>query len=150
METLGKQKGPTAGSVTNRIQEVEERISGAEDTIEEIKSLVKENNNPKNTLHQTSWKSGTPWKKLKPKNNRDRRKRTTPTQRHRNYTQQKNNRKKPFPTQRRINLWRYKKLREHQIDWTKKNFPKHIMIKMQNIENEERILRAAKDNAQVQ
>ena len=60
MENLGKQMGTTAGSVTNRIQEVEERISGAEDTIEEIKSLVKENNNPTNTLHQTSWKSGTP------------------------------------------------------------------------------------------
>ena len=44
MENLGKQMGTTAGSVTNRIQEIEERISGAEDTIEEIKSLVKENN----------------------------------------------------------------------------------------------------------
>ena len=43
MENLGKQMETTAGSVTNRIQEVEERITGAEDTIEEIKSLVKEN-----------------------------------------------------------------------------------------------------------
>ena len=44
MENLGKQLGTVAGSVTNRIQEIEERISGADDTIEEIKSLVKENN----------------------------------------------------------------------------------------------------------
>ena len=47
-ETLGKQTGTTAGSVTNRIQEIEERISGAEDTIEEIKSFVKENKSNKN------------------------------------------------------------------------------------------------------
>ena len=52
MENLGKQMGTTAGSVTNRIQEVEERISGAEDTIEEIKSLVKENNKSNKYLTQ--------------------------------------------------------------------------------------------------
>ena len=32
----------------------------------------------------------------------------------------------------------------------KRKSPQHIMIKMQNIQNEERILRAAKDNGQVQ
>ena len=48
MENLGKQMGTTAGSVTNRIQEIEERIQGAEDTIEEIKSFVKENKSNKN------------------------------------------------------------------------------------------------------
>lgn len=36
METLGKWAGTTDASITNRIQEKEERISGIEDTIEEI------------------------------------------------------------------------------------------------------------------
>ena len=42
MENLGKQTGTTKTSITNRIQEIEERISGTEDTIEEIDTLVKE------------------------------------------------------------------------------------------------------------
>ena len=41
MENLGKWAGTTEISITNRIQEKEERISGAEDTTEEIDSLVK-------------------------------------------------------------------------------------------------------------
>jgi uncharacterized coiled-coil protein SlyX len=36
MEILGKWRGTIDISITNRIQEIEERISGAEDTIEEI------------------------------------------------------------------------------------------------------------------
>ena len=43
MEKVGKQSGTTDVSITNRIQEMEERISGVEDTIEEIDSLAKEN-----------------------------------------------------------------------------------------------------------
>ena len=43
VENLDKQTGTTKTSITNRIQDIEERISGAEDTIEEIDSLVKEN-----------------------------------------------------------------------------------------------------------
>ena len=36
MENLGKRSGVTDGSITHRIQEIEERILGAEDTIENI------------------------------------------------------------------------------------------------------------------
>ena len=43
MENLGKWAGTTEISITNRIQEKEERISGAEDTTEEIDLLVKGN-----------------------------------------------------------------------------------------------------------
>ena len=39
-------------SINNRIQEIEERISGAEDTIENIDSKVKENANCKKTVTQ--------------------------------------------------------------------------------------------------
>ena len=35
MENLGKRSGVTDANITNRIQEIEERISGIEDTIEE-------------------------------------------------------------------------------------------------------------------
>jgi chaperonin cofactor prefoldin len=36
MENLGKKSGITDVSITNRIQEIEERISGIEDTMKEI------------------------------------------------------------------------------------------------------------------
>ena len=43
MENLGKWTETTESSITNRIQEIEERISDSEDTIEKINALVKEN-----------------------------------------------------------------------------------------------------------
>ena len=42
IENLGKRSGVIDASITNRIQEIEERISGAEDTIENIDTTVKE------------------------------------------------------------------------------------------------------------
>ena len=42
MENLGKWMGTIEASITNRIQEIKERISGVEDTVEEI-PLAKEN-----------------------------------------------------------------------------------------------------------
>ena len=43
MESLGKKTGTTDASITNRIQEIKERIRGVEDTIEYIDTIVKEN-----------------------------------------------------------------------------------------------------------
>ena len=43
LENLGKRSGVIDASITNRIQEIEDRISGAEDTIENIDPTVKEN-----------------------------------------------------------------------------------------------------------
>jgi predicted nucleic acid-binding Zn-ribbon protein len=43
IENLGKRSGIIDASITNRIQEIEERISGAEDTKENIDTTVKEN-----------------------------------------------------------------------------------------------------------
>ena len=43
MENLGKRTETTESSLTNRIQEIEERISDYEDTIEKINALTKEN-----------------------------------------------------------------------------------------------------------
>jgi predicted nucleic acid-binding Zn-ribbon protein len=43
IENLGKRPGVIDASIPNRIQEIEERISGAENTIENIDTTVKEN-----------------------------------------------------------------------------------------------------------
>jgi uncharacterized coiled-coil protein SlyX len=51
-ENLGKRSGSTDASITNRIQEIEEKISGIEDTIEDIDTVVKENTKNKMLLTQ--------------------------------------------------------------------------------------------------
>jgi hypothetical protein len=52
MEILGKRTGVTDVSVSNRIQEIGERLSGREDTIEDIDTTVKENIKSKKLLNQ--------------------------------------------------------------------------------------------------
>jgi cell division protein FtsL len=52
MKNLGKQLGITDVSITNTIQEIEERISGVEDTVEEIDKTVKENSKCEKFLTQ--------------------------------------------------------------------------------------------------
>ena len=53
MDNVGKRSGATdATSITNRIQDIEERISGIEDTIEVIDVPVKENTKCKKLLTQ--------------------------------------------------------------------------------------------------
>jgi F0F1-type ATP synthase membrane subunit b/b' len=43
IENLGKRSGVINSNITNRIQEIEERITGAEDTLEHTETTVKEN-----------------------------------------------------------------------------------------------------------
>jgi hypothetical protein len=43
MENLGKRSEVTDSIITNRIKEIEERISGIEDIIEDMDTTVKEN-----------------------------------------------------------------------------------------------------------
>jgi hypothetical protein len=50
IENLGKKSGDKDANITNRIQEIEERISGAEDTIENIHTTIKENTKCKKIL----------------------------------------------------------------------------------------------------
>ena len=52
MENLGKQTETSETSITNRIQEIEERISDSEDTIEKLNALNKENSKSNNLLSQ--------------------------------------------------------------------------------------------------
>ena len=51
IENLGKKSGAMDVRITNRIQETEERISGAEDTIENIDTIIKENEKDLNPKH---------------------------------------------------------------------------------------------------
>ncbi|KAL6093181.1 hypothetical protein STEG23_008035 [Scotinomys teguina] len=52
IENLTKGTGTTDTSITNRMQEMEQRISDAEDTIEKIDSSVKENTKAKKVVTQ--------------------------------------------------------------------------------------------------
>jgi chromosome segregation ATPase len=52
IENLRKKSEAIDASITNRIQEIEERISGAKDTIEKFDTTIKENAKCKNTLTQ--------------------------------------------------------------------------------------------------
>ena len=56
IEILGKKSGTIDVSISKRIQEMEERISGAEDSIENIGTTIKENGKCKKILTQTSRK----------------------------------------------------------------------------------------------
>jgi hypothetical protein len=49
MENLRKRTGTPNINITNKIQEMEERISGIENTIEEMNTSVKENVKSKNS-----------------------------------------------------------------------------------------------------
>ena len=52
IENLGKKSGGIDTRITNTIQEIEERISGAEDEIDNIDTTVKENAKCKKILIQ--------------------------------------------------------------------------------------------------
>ena len=53
MENLGKRSGVIDITITNNIQEIEERIPGVEDIVEEIDTIVKENSKCKKLLTLT-------------------------------------------------------------------------------------------------
>jgi hypothetical protein len=52
IEHLGKKSGTIDANISNRIQEMEEKISGAEDSIEDIGTIIKENTKCKKILTQ--------------------------------------------------------------------------------------------------
>jgi uncharacterized coiled-coil protein SlyX len=54
-----KNSGTSLASLTKRIQEMEERVSGIGDTIEEMDTLVKESVKSKISRHKTFRKSET-------------------------------------------------------------------------------------------
>ena len=58
MENLGQKGETTETSIIIRIQEIEERISDSEDSIEKINALIKENSKAKYSLHKHSGNMG--------------------------------------------------------------------------------------------
>ena len=54
IEILGKKSGTIDASISNRIQMMEERISGAEDSIENMDTTIKKNANCKKILTQNT------------------------------------------------------------------------------------------------
>jgi methyl-accepting chemotaxis protein len=52
IKNLGKRSGVRDASITNKIQEIKERLSGIEDTIENIDTTIKENAKIKKLLTQ--------------------------------------------------------------------------------------------------
>ena len=54
IETLGKKSGTIDESISNRIQEMEERISGGEDSIQNMGTTIKENAKCKKILTQNT------------------------------------------------------------------------------------------------
>jgi 2,3-bisphosphoglycerate-independent phosphoglycerate mutase len=73
IENQGKRSGYTDARITNRIQEIEEIMSGIKDAIDDIETLVKENMKHKNILTKKHPGNSEHNKKTNPKNNRTRR-----------------------------------------------------------------------------
>jgi hypothetical protein len=69
IETLGKKSGTIDASISNSIQEKEERISGAEDSIENMDTTIKENEKDPNSKHRGNQGHN---EKTKPTDNRSR------------------------------------------------------------------------------
>ena len=66
IENLGKKSGAIDASIRNRIQEIEEKISGAEDSIENIDTTVRENAKCKKFLTQNIQEIQDTWPKKVP------------------------------------------------------------------------------------
>ena len=148
IENLGKRIETTETSITNRIEEIEERISDAEDTIEKIKALIKENSKSNMLLSQNIQEI---WDTIKRPNLRtigvkegEEVKLNGPENIFNKIIEQNfPNLKKDIPM----------KIQEayrtpNRLD-QKRTSPRHIIIKTQSIQNKERILRAAKEKGQV-
>ncbi|CAH7484839.1 AABR07011733.1 [Phodopus roborovskii] len=148
IEKLGKKSETTDTSITNRIQEMEERISGAEDKLEEIDSSTKENHKSNKSLTQNIQEM---WDTMKRPNLRiigieeGEEAQLKGAENIFNKIIEENfpNLKKDMPM----------KVQEayrtpNRLDQRKKT-PRHIIIKTPSIQNKERILRAAKEKGQV-
>ena len=148
MENLGKRAETTESSITNRIQEIEERISDSEDTIEKINALVKENGKSNKFSSQNIQEI---WDTIKKPNLRiigieegEELQIKGPENIfnkiiEENFPNLKND--IPMKVQEAYRT-------PNRLD-QKKTSPRHIIIKTQNIQIKERILRAAKEKGQV-
>ena len=84
-DNLRKRSRITEVSITNRKQEIEERISGVEDTVEDIGTTVKENSKHKKTPNPKHPENSGHNEKTKSKVNRNREKQRFPAQKNRRW-----------------------------------------------------------------
>ncbi|KAL6045228.1 hypothetical protein STEG23_009520 [Scotinomys teguina] len=148
IEKLSKRSGNTDTSITNRIQELEDRISNVEDTIEEIDSTVKENTKSKKVITQNVQEI---WDTMKRPNLRiieieegeEYQLKGTENIFNKIIEENFSNLNKEIPI----------KIQEayrtpNRLDPQNKS-SRHIIIKTLNIQNKERILRAATEKGQL-
>ena len=148
MENLGKRTETTESSITNRIQEMEERISESEDTIEKINALIKENSKSNKSSSQNIQEI---WDTIKKPNLRiigieeGEELQIKGPENIFNKIIEEN-----FPILKNDIPMKVQEAYRtpNRLD-QKKTSPCHIIIKTQNIQIKERILRAAKGKGQV-
>ncbi|KAL6084523.1 hypothetical protein STEG23_028881 [Scotinomys teguina] len=148
IEKLSKRSGNTDASITNRIEEMEDRISNVEDTIEKIDSTVKENTKTKKAIKQNVQEI---WDTMKRPNIRIIRieegeeYQLKGTENIFNKIIEEN-----FPNLKKEPPIRIQEAYRapNRLDPQKKS-SRHIIIKTLNIQNKERILRAAKEKGQL-
>ncbi|ERE67250.1 LINE-1 type transposase domain-containing protein 1 [Cricetulus griseus] len=148
MERLDKQSGTKDVSITNRIQEMEERISAIEDSLEDIHSSAKENLKSNKSLTQNIQEI---WDIMKRPNLRiigiEEGEETVfkGTENIFNKIIEENfpNLQKDMPMKVQ-EAYRTPNRLEH-----KRKSPRNIIIKTPNLQNKEKILRAAKEKVKV-
>ncbi|ERE69936.1 LINE-1 type transposase domain-containing protein 1 [Cricetulus griseus] len=148
MERLDKRSGTKDVSITNRIQEMEERISAIEDSLEDIHSSTKENLKSNKSLTQNIQEI---WDTVKRPNLRiigiEEGEETLlkGTENIFNKIIEEN-----FPNLQKDMPMKVQEAYRtpNRLD-NKKKSPQHIIIKTPNLQNKEKILRAAKEKGQV-
>ena len=148
MKNLEKQAGSVEASYSNRIQEMEERISGVEDSIDDIDTSVKENIKSKKVLTQNVQEL---WDTMKRPNLRiigieegeDLQLKGPENIFNKIIEENFPNLKKELPI-KVLEAYRT----PNKLDQKRKS-PRHIIIKTLSIQNKERILRASREKQQV-
>jgi hypothetical protein len=148
IENLGKRLGVIDTSIINRIQEIKERISGAEDTIENIDTTVKENAKSKNLLTQNIQKIQDTMRRQNPRiigieKSDDSQIKGPVNIFNKNIDENFPNLKKEMP----MNIQGAYKT-PNSLD-QKRNSSHYIIIKIPNVLNKERILKAVREKGQV-
>ena len=144
IENLRKKSGNLDASITNRIQEIKERISGAEDTIENINTTIKEYVKCKTqNIQEIQDTMRRPNLRILGIEESKNSQLEGPVNIFNNIIENFPNLKKEVP----MNIQEAYRLpnRLHQ----KRNSSHHIIIKTTNALNKERILKAVKEKGQV-
>ncbi|KAL6030409.1 hypothetical protein STEG23_017097 [Scotinomys teguina] len=147
IEKLRKRSGNTDARITNRIQEMEDRISNVEDAIEEIDSSVKENTKSKKVIKQNVQEI---WDSMKSPNLR-----IIGIEEGEYQLKDMENIFNNIIKENCPNLKKEPPIKIQEAYRTpnrlepQKKSSHHIIIKTLNIQNNERILRAAKEKGQL-